>query len=385
VPPEILPVDTSGIELPDFMASEVYTVMVFETMTGNYVTDLPVSYLNYTHTLSGPGACEVHWPVYDNKGSIDPDALQKLTSDDLEEYAYSLVITKDDTVVWGGFLGRIRASSLDMRVGCAGVGFWDYFRNRFVHPTFTRASATDVLTIVRDLVDAAQAQPSYDIGVVTGSETAGVTTTLDVPWYDFKFYGDVIEDLARSEEHRFDFRIDTQFDANGVLEKRFHVGYPQLGTRRSFVAEVGTNISVWHWERDGSDRPTRIWGIGAGEGASIVNVVMSDSTTLGRVPVRDKAFTRKDISTSKKYQLVGLVGAELHKHSLPTEVLSLTLYGPNIVGAFTVGDSIQVVIKEGFLQFDRWMRILSYTVRVQDNGQETIDVELAPEGVTGSV
>lgn len=382
-PPDYQTVDTTDIEPPTFTLSEVYKVMVYETMTGDYVGDLPATYLNYTHVLNGPGACEVHFPIRDNKGTIVPDGIaQKLTSPQVEEYTHTIVITKNDVLVWAGFWARTRGGSIDNRVYVAGVGFWDYFRYRLVRPGENHPNA-DIFAIVRDLVNSAQSIYYLDIGVDTGSEVAGVNTALVVNDYDFRTYGDVVEDLARQESARFDFRIDSALDPNGNLLKLFKLGYPKLGTRRSFVATLGSNIMVYSWERDGSQRFTRLFGVGAGEGVGTLVVQGGDTTTYGRVPVRDGTVTRKEIPRTRQAQLQGIVNSEARKYTQPIEVLSLTLYGKNIVGGFTEGDSIQAVIDDGFVQLDQWLRILSYTVRVQDNGEETVDVELGPEWATG--
>lgn len=381
-PHTTIAVDTSQIQSPPFDPPVKYVYEAYETMTNDFIGELPVTYGNYGPSLNAPGGGELHLPLRTNK--INEQTFERFTSNQYEEYATSVIIKRNDAIVWGGFLGRARASSLDARVSFALIGFWDYFRGRMIRANYNYSAGMDQLDVARDLVNRAQAEAAGDINVDPYATTnlSGVEIAPIYDKNDFKIFADAIEDLARTATG-FDFRIQVTSDANGLPVKSFQVGYPKLGTRRDTVLEVGRNIVEWQWNRDGSLRPNRIWGVGAGEGAGTLVVLSEDTPSFGRVPLREGTIVRKELTQRFKSTLQAITDRERRKFTQPVETVTVTCIAEGLIGAFLEGDSLKVVINDGYLQIDTYMRVLSYTVRIQDNQQELIDIELGPEWATG--
>src|SRR5215207_2273496 len=290
-PPTTQPVDTSQIQSPSFEPLLEYRYSMYETLSGDFVDEMPVTYSNYGKVLNAPGAGEIHLPIRAMKGSF-AEALgrpfqEKMTSNSFEEYTHCIAIVRNDACVWSGFLGRTRVSSADRRVSIALIGYWDYFRNRLIRQRMDLAGQ-NAFTAVRQLIDHCQDEYGIasDLGVLTGSGLAPFFTDQVINTYDFRYYGDVIEDMAKSDDH-FEFSIDTQFDTSELLTKTLKLGAPTLGRRVEYVLEWGKNMYVYNYERDGDQRRNQMWGVGAGEGDNLVIARAIDNPSLGRFPIRD--------------------------------------------------------------------------------------------------
>lgn len=383
--PSYVPVDDTGIVVPSFIPNLKYQWLLYNTLAKTFVTELPVTYGTYGWKLNAPGGGEVHMPT--RTANLTNALYEIMNISNFEEYSLSVIVMRNNTPVWEGFLGRMRSNSLDSRVSFALIGLWDFFRNRYVRPTFVR-TATDLMTIVTDLVTHCQtSQPSSDLSFTTSSAASGIIQDFTINDYDFKYYGDAIEDLARSQE-RFDFRCDTAIDAAGAITRVFTATYPQIGTRRSVVVEYGKNMESYQWNRDGSSRATRTWGIGSGEASAASLALSEDTSTFGRVPLRETLLTRKDLDLSQQDQLQSIVDGERRKNNTPIETISCVIVSENnseeFVGAFNIGDSIMCTIDDGFTQIDGWYRVLAMDVTVSPDMQETISLDLGPEWATGA-
>jgi len=386
-PPTTQPVDTSQIQSPSFEPLLEYRYSMYETLSGDFVDEMPVTYSNYGKVLNAPGAGEIHLPIRAMKGSF-AEALgrpfqEKMTSNSFEEYTHCIAIVRNDACVWSGFLGRTRVSSADRRVSIALIGYWDYFRNRLIRQRMDLAGQ-NAFTAVRQLIDHCQDEYGIasDLGVLTGSGLAPFFTDQVINTYDFRYYGDVIEDMAKSDDH-FEFSIDTQFDTSELLTKTLKLGAPTLGRRVEYVLEWGKNMYVYNYERDGDQRRNQMWGVGAGEGDNLVIARAIDNPSLGRFPIRDGVIQRKSLDSTQRSSLQRLTDGEVKKYGGSVQILNCTIDATDAVGVFNPGDSVPVVIDDGFTQIDTWMRVLTTSVRVQDNLSESMDIDLGPEWATG--
>jgi len=386
-PATIVTPTMGDIELPEISTALEYEWKLYESMTGRYLGDLPVTYATYSHRRNAPGGGELHLPSSTRRTfglDVEPFDLAGV-----EEYAHQLGIFRNDSLVWNGLIGRTRTNSIDARAAFALVGWWDYFRGRIVRPTFHHAG--DMLDVIRMFVEHCQLNDaSGNLGIMTDMmdderALSGIFQELMINDYDFKYYGDIIEDLARGNDP-FDFNITSFTDVDGMIMKELVLGAPRIGIRRPVHVEWGRNMFEYQWARDGSTRQTRTWGIGAGEGAQALIALRDDSASFGRVPMREGIIARKEIDWTQYARLVSITNAEQQSKTQPVETLNCTVYSGGahdpIVGAFTVGDSIQATIDDGLTQIDKYMRVQSYAVSVQDNMEETVDIELAPETVT---
>lgn len=381
-----VPVDDTGIVSPSFVPNITYEWQLFSSLSKQFVMDLPTTYGQYGWSLNAPGGGEVHMPTR-TANLINDAGYEVMNMSNFEEYSLTIIVIRNGVPVWEGFLGRIRSNSLDSRVSFALIGLWDFFRGRFVRPGFVR-TATDMLTIVTDLITHCQtSQPSSDLSITPITQLSGIVKDLTINDYDFKYYADIVEDMTRSAD-RFDFRIDSTLDPTGAVIRTFNVGYPQIGTRRYVTIEWGKNISAYQWNRDGSSRATRTWGVGSGEASTAALALSEDTSTFGRVPLREVLISRKDLDLSQQPQLQSIVDGERRKNNTPIETITATIVSENnseeFVGAFNIGDSIMVKIDDGFTQIDGWYRVLSMQVTVSDRMQETIDLDLGPEWATGA-
>lgn len=376
-PPTIVAPDHGTFEYDDGLADVEYKFLVYESLSGVFVGELPITYASYSNVIRGPGGAELHMPI-----QILNSTVQQITSNDIEEYRHIIAITRDDVCVWAGFIAKIRCQSSDNRVYIACIGYWDYFRNRFYR--HNRTYGGDILAIARDVVQRVQAEGGpAQLNIVSGESTlAGVNLAFTTRDYDMKTPAEIIEDLARSDRS-FDFRIQVDLDTQGTLSKRIFFGYPKIGTRKEFVVEFGRNVSEYQYQRDGDQRVNQMWGIGAGEASDVLIARASDTASFATVPLREGAIQRKEYDSSQLHVLQGIVNGEQTKLAGAVEILSCTLIDDDAIGAFIAGDSLQVVVNHGFTQLDTWMRLLTYTVRVQDNASESIDMELGPEWATG--
>jgi hypothetical protein len=375
-----------------------YRVISLDLVTGTRIAQLDLRDLKFGQRLNGIGTID---GVLDLPAPITPAARVQGTvlNDAVDECRRLLVIERDgvvvaDGIVWaapwttdedGREVRKIKASSL-----------WSYFRRRFItaRSAFT---AVDQLTIARTLITNAQAASGGNIIVTHNATLSGVTRDRTYESFELKRVAEAVEQLA-GVEGGFDFAIDCHWDpATGALVRTLNMAYPRRG--RSFsqtghVFALGRNIIDLEWPTDGTETANRVWGIGAGEGKSMLIAAETDATQIQPLtsggpgyPLLEDSFTNKDVTV--RSTLSAQARARLTAQARPVVLPKITVAADvdPVLGSYITGDAARIIIPPNTSPrfpdgLDTYRRIVGWDVTVDDQGGESVDLLLGEEPVS---
>lgn len=214
-------------------------------------------------------------------------------------------------------------------------------------------------------------EPEEDVNFTTGSgeEVSFTAGPFRLARWVTEDLGKVITDLA--DETPFKYRERSYWSGEETLSHRLELGYPTLGSRKyDLHFEIGMNVVVPPPIEEG-DYASEVLMLGAGEGRKMVSALLSEPTgRLRRVAVRtDKSLrsvTRaKNAARPVLRQLTG-------EYSIDTlEVIDHDL-AP--YSTYDVSDEIRVFGDAGWIQMDRWVRIVEISTNCT-TGRRTLKVE----------
>lgn len=373
--------------------------------------ELPLSEVEITHTLSGPGRLTA---------TIEPVAADLLAQDGrplLEEWSTLIWAEADGHLRGGGILVDSTFTGQQWSLDVA--GFTAYATDQPLVDTLTWGGATagtsgygvDPLDVVRDLWAYLQDKPNGNLGVVVDATTSPYRLgewhnarrlkedgTLDddpkavqeppipinkvwdpkrdkkptaaqgktvywkyeLPWWGNTLIGNHVDDLARRVP--FDYRERLAWSSNKEsVVKRLEIGYPRLGKRQTALRFVeGENITdLVAVKRSGDDYANEVHAYGAGEGSKQlrqVRTVADNRLRRARVvdlpAITDEAALAQAAADELRWRqhTVDITGFVVHQHPHAR------------LGTFDVGDDLLVETRSGWLPTRLWVRITSLTI-----------------------
>lgn len=355
---------------------EDYRVLVGSLRDNTWVEELPVTRVNYSKVLNGPGKCDI---------STSPDPrnsllAKKITETDFEPGRTVIYIEKNGTIVWAGILWEVFVVFPSNRLRLIGEGLWSYFRHRHITTTVTYNS-TDQFAVAKALIDTAIGKPAGNVANISTAATptsSGVNVTRRYPGYQYRQVAEAIEDLG-NRTGGFDFDITSTWSTTeaGVVDNKFELYYPSKGTRTEVVFDYPANVTRIQWRRKGQKFANTVHMIGAGSGEATTTASAVDvGSFTDNFPLLEQKLMKKDISVSST--LVERANRELNRRNQVEELIDIDVDAKSIetsVGSFTVGDIVRVRGSNGYLDINKLYRIMSYLVVVdQGANSEKISV-----------
>lgn len=358
----------------------VYRFLVAD-LTGRIREELPLTDVSYGRALSGAGTASAKMPLRHAKATrtnIDPSRT-------------ALLIERNQVLVWGGILWAARVVRGGSDIDLALEGWWSYFHRRKLREDRTYIQV-DQFEIVRDLISYAQSQYGGDIGVITsaGSITdpvtgkprdvlqSGVLRDREFAAYEEKGIAEIVEEMAGMDDG-FDFLIDTSYDTGGMVGRRLELSYPRRGTRlgirldNATVTEADLVIDgtrqVNSWTADGGDPQ---------EGNQRVRATYTDTALLGQYPLLEDAVALSGVDDMATLEQAakGLT----RMFGRPPEIPAVRIRPrPDFTpGSWTVGDVVDLDVRDGFLVITGPYRIVGDEVQVGPEGSEDVALALNP-------
>ncbi|MBC9000511.1 hypothetical protein [Micromonospora aurantiaca (nom. illeg.)] len=179
-------------------------------------------------------------------------------------------------------------------------------------------------------------------------------------WWDAKDCGGEFEQLANQTP--FDWAEDVAWGAGGSIVHRIRLGYPRLGRRRDDLAFVqGDNVvSAVPVQVDGDDYANEVFGLGAGEGRTLVHT---------RLPIIDGRLRRVAVVSNKAVtsgsRLDMICRDELIRRRGLVEITEIEVVDhPNArIGSWAVGDDILVQARVPWLgDVPLWSRVIGWSL-----------------------
>lgn len=359
------------------MATTQYRYLFADLISNQILAELPLTNVNFTQQLNSAGTFTGTLLL----SGINAAALNVLNATIPARCA--LYVDRNGTLVWGGIIWNRDYKSGDQHLTITAREFESYFERRRITTNQTYTN-TDQLSIVQQLVTAAQAVPYGNIGIVVGSETSGVLVGSQIYYsYELKTYFTAIQDLSKNY-NGFDFNITVAYDGTGNPVKTLKLGYPRLGNTYSTtsttvpVFQLPGNIVEYTFSEDGSKAANAMYltGTGSNEGKLIATATDSTKTTTGWALLEDSV----NYAISDSTLLSGLATGQVNAVSYPPQTIQVAL-APAIdpvFGTYNIGDQARLIINDNRFPsgLDTNYRIIGFNVQPGETQAERVTVTL---------
>lgn len=374
------------------MTVAAYRVIAADLLTGARIAELPLSGLTFGSSLNDVGECSgrLTFPPLDTPGAID---LARTWNAAVDEVRRRLIVERDGTVVWSGVVWASPYSDDGQTRDVRAAETWSYYRRRFVNVGRT-FSQVDQLTIARTILEDSAALPAGDLGVLFPAATSGRLRDRTYLPSERKRLAEAVEELAGLADG-FDFAIDARWNpATDALTEVMRWGYPRLGradAATELVYEVGRNVVSWTWPTDGTRYANVVQATGAGDGPATLRATSFDLSQVTPLsdggpgyPFIEENLPERDVLVAATLQAKS--DAAVRAHARPVVVPSVTVRADvdPVFGSYGMGDSCRFIVPAGVSPrfpdgFDATRRIVGWTVTVDDNGAETVDLLLGED------
>lgn len=339
----------------------MYTIDILNKNNTAFSKILNPQGLNFKLTLTGKDTAKFNLPLTHPRA--DAENLKKHN-----RIVINRVNPKDRTDVrriWVGYIEAVRiVDDNNLEVGCKGV--YQLFDKRVVTRSFTNwqggLAVFEILNVKLNPVD--------DTGI-----TQGTTDVADIFSHDF-FQMQASKAFEKIEEATLcEILTDTDFKLN--CKK-------QIGEDKSssvifrFIRNLqnANSIDGFTLLQEGKELFNKIVCYGKN---NLITAIRQDNDSIAEFGLLEKVryFTEiEDQNTLNKN-----AEALLAFHKPIKEIPSINPNKTKIdLFDYGIGDRVRVIIKHGILDFDQIHRILSITVTVGRNNEESISIEIAQEG-----
>ena len=348
-----------------------YRYLLADVLTNQILAELSLTNVNFTQQLNAAGTFTGDLLL----SGVNSAGLNVLNSTIPGRCA--VYVDRSGVLVWGGIIWQREYDSANQHIKITAREFESYFERRRITTTQS-FSNVDQLSIVDQLVQAAQSVTYGNIGVVVPATTSGVTVSQVYYGYELKSYFNAISDLAKAN-NGFDFNISVAYDGGGNPVKTLNLGYPRLGktysstsaTVPTFILPAG-NIVQYNYKEDGTKAVNSVYATGAGsnEGRLISNSQDSTKFAAGW-PLLEDSSNYSNITDATF--LSGLATGQVTAASYPPQTLQIVAppYLDPVYGSYNLGDQARVVISDPFYptEFDGNYRIIGLNVSPGENNQ----------------
>lgn len=311
-----------------------------DVLTGQIIAEMPLKGVSMTRMIGG-GDFRAAFNL-DQTGQ-DNETVVSAT----EPGRCYVVCERDGTPIWGGI---IRSRTYQSQ----GKAFQIYCRDVAHYPEY-RIVRTDFLNedieqrnIFRSLWSDMMSDPSSVQVVLPSSYPTVVTKSLDVKAFEMKSYRSAMDMIANGDDG-FDWSIDTVRVENSY-QWHLRTGYPRLGTTNPDTAVVfdypGSVLNYWENENM-SDHGTHFFGVGSGEGSSmLIQPVIHSDLIAGNYPRYDVALSLKSVQDADTLTSLTTQMAVNLKGGTKTLTLELKADKTPEFGSYGLGDMAKIYIDD---------------------------------------
>jgi len=358
-----------------------YTYLIADLSSGDIRDEAQFSSVKFSAELNKPGG-------FNGTISIEPTNVEHITDIatpnrvTLANFTPGRTIVwvlRNSTPVWGGIIWGFQAR-LDSRVvDFAAQDFISYYSRRTINMTLTYDAAThDQFTIAEGLIDYAQLVAGGDIGTTVYYNALSGRKRDRTYWYfERKNIYEALQQLADVDDG-FDFAQDVSGSQAGGLSHQLTLSYPYRGRVTDLVFDSSKNVRLLNWNQDGLRMANLIAAQGAGEGDEMTQATAADPGKLATYPLLEDVTMHKDVAVQQT--IIDHAAQDLRRQANPVEGVEVEIDPDDDtsgLGSFIVGDVVRVKVDDGFINIDKQMRVMGYTVQVNENGRETMNVRLA--------
>lgn len=379
-----------------------YRYLFYDLLTNVALAELELTNVNFSKQLNSAGTFTGEILISDSTETVQNILAFSQTG------KTALYVERSDTdnnlgptLVWGGIIWNRSYDSTSQRITFTAREFESFFEKLIIFPSnfspfgYTtdgiaiNFSNADELSLAQLLINTAQgiAPSPTNIGVQVTGATSGQKVSKTYYSYEYKTYFQAILDLSQSQ-NGFDFNIDVYYDAAGVPQKIFNIGYPQLGTRYSAtstnatVVQMPGNMVEYTFEEDSADQANMVYTTGAGSNEAMLSRNSSGQSDLIPFypwPQYQQVYNYSDITDTNLLSL--LAQGRIAATDYPINHLSVTVTGRAhpYVGTYNPADDVRVVITDARFPntLDAIYRLVGLTVAPgENNSAELVSMAL---------
>jgi hypothetical protein len=272
-----------------------YSYLATDLLTGTVLGEVPLHGVTFDRQINKAG----NWQGSANLDDplIDNDDLLLCTNPGRT----AIYVYRNDQIVWGGIIWSRTYQSQAKALQMTAQTFESYAYKVYYRPSATVNYSEAQCSIINKLWITLQQQQNASIGVMEPLNLPAndVVRTLTVNPWDFKTYGEIIDDPLMNFDDSAEWTIEC-FEQRGVPTKRLTLGYPQLGRRIDFtnlVVDYPGNILNYYWSESASSSGNRAWATGDGdEGAITVGVATNNSSLNAGYPLLEVHETHQGVT-----------------------------------------------------------------------------------------
>jgi hypothetical protein len=318
-----------------------YRYIFADLLTNEVTCELPLSGVTFSRRLNKAGSFGGSFGLR-REGFDDATIIEGTTPGRTVLY-----IERDGALVWGGVIWSRTWQEQSYSFQYAGQTFESFFFKQDIRNSLIYVN-TDQRNILIDLIEKCQAYPFRDLGVITplpfSNSILRSVTFNDYEAWTFGKAIDYMVEYAQGFDYTIDVRYGTNGDAQKVLLTDDRLGTP-VSTSQLVFDYPGSIKNFWYPE-NASRAATTVYGIGAGEGSSMLRVILTSQQLLDvGYPELVEFYTNKDVSISGT--LISKTASELARLVVP---LSVPTYETNPemqpkFGSYQLGDYAKMSIE----------------------------------------
>lgn len=293
-----------------------------------------------------------------------------------------VVAEREGIPVWGGIVWT-RTYQSQAKIEQLFCRTFDAYTDRRIIDFDFSAVDVEQTTLFLNLYATLQADlNAFQIELPSPIST-GVTQTLEVKGAEYKTYRQVLDSISDTDVG-FDWTIDTLRDG-GSYRRVMRLGFPYLGAPLAVTSPVFDypgNITNYYQNESMAEAGTNIYGIGAGEGETmIVSTVVHGDLLNNGFPRYDNDFSMKDIASQEILDAQTAIKANILKPPMPIITAELKADQDPEFGSYSLGDACTIVFDDPKhpQRFVKPTRILGWDYTPQSDDSEE-KVSLTFEG-----
>ena len=354
-----------------------------DLMSGVVREEIPLQQVTVTDRLKAPSTMQASIPFR------HPKAIRQ----NLNTETTMLIATRDDVVQFAGPLLDIQLSENADLLSLQCEDLWNFVRRRRLrsrqgmtyatgsNSTMIQFTGVDQFRIVEDLVAHMQSISGGNLGITVAYDAlSGVTRDRTYHVGDRKKIGEAIEELS-NVQNGFDWALEV----GGTVDNLTHtlrLHHPMRGRQTGYVLswDGGTTMLGMTVHESSRNRAQAFFAVGAGEGTRQITASVQDPNLLGVLPLVEASGSWVDVSVQATLDAHAARELQLNKRASIIPSFTLNPAAEPRWGTYITGDTVRVVVDDGWVQIDGFCRIIGRSITVDEDGQETSKVELAELG-----
>jgi len=370
-----------------------YTYLAADRATGRLLAELPLRSVQYDLRVNDAATLQCELILDEAPSAVDLTGSVRT----------SILVNRGDSLMFGGTIwGRqYTASTRTMRLDVGDTQ--SYLDAHVLITSDLNYKQVDQLAIARSLVQYANAKTGVALNpTYTGTTVSGVRRDRSYLGADGAPVGQRLKELS-ALEGGFDFRWVPYWDngVGSVVRRALQLGYPTLGRTyptSQLVFEMDVDTIDYGWTEDGQTVASTVYTTGAVKEGSPANAqpprYTADDPTVrvAGYPRMEAAESFSDITTPSV--LAAHARGKLALTRMPLQTFTLTIASiaasaaPQL-GEYLPGDHCLTRIPRGDGLYRYGAEIVglitAVSVAVDEEGNDTITVTIAPESIAQGV